>query len=109
MVALWLMLSAVQPSLPRTGNVAPASAVPPAAPAAVASSQKDSTVEAPPTSQPAGSAFNFQAVDALDGKAIAGAKIMTVSARDPQHIDYQTNLVTDSTGRCLIPMSVHRR
>lgn len=51
-----------------------------------------------------GSVFNFQAVDGVTGKGLAGAKVWALAAQDPQHIDLKTNLVTDALGHCDVPL-----
>src|SRR6185312_7928833 len=54
---------------------------------------------------PAGPVFNFQAVDGVTGKGLAGVKVLAFTAQDPQHVDIKTNLVTDAQGRCDIPLT----
>jgi RNA polymerase sigma factor (sigma-70 family) len=80
--------------------------------ASVASAKNDSagndTAATSPTSTtataPTGPVFKFQAVDGVTGKGLVGARVLVVTAQDPQHIDTKTNLVTDAQGRCDIPL-----
>ena len=58
----------------------------------------------PKPTQPSGNYFPFRAVDALTGKPVAGAAVMSMTAEDPQHIHYERNLVTDANGDCPVPL-----
>jgi RNA polymerase sigma factor (sigma-70 family) len=49
-------------------------------------------------------AFSFGAVDAETGLGIAGARAMAVIGQDQDHLEILTNLVTDSQGRCDVPI-----
>ncbi len=103
----------IAPSLPAARNSRQSPAPPARIQLAAAASAKsdlagNDPAAASPTSTTAAAptvpVFKFQAVDGVTGKGLAGARVLAVTAQDPQHIDMKTNLVTDAQGRCDIPL-----
>lgn len=88
----------------RSGQTTPQAALPePQSPGP--SATPDITTPSAPVTGERALAFAFRAVDAATGKGLGGAKVLALSAEDPQHLQFQTNLVTDAEGRCAVPLA----
>lgn len=89
----------------QAGNHSTTSSLAPT-PALAGSQQPAATPAVPAQGGASDGVFAFQAVDAGNGKPIAGGRVMAVAAVDQDHIQYFSNLITDAHGECNIPVAV---
>ena len=102
LVGVWGIPKLIAPSQasnrPQTGTSAAASAS--------AADNAGGLAPVRPSADASAEGFVFQAVDAENGRPIAGGRVAAVAAEDQDHIYNFSNLVTDADGRCNIPAAL---
>ena len=92
--------SSVSATAPKTNRTITANFSPSAMPAP----ENASSAAAATTAVEKSNTFTISIIDAVTGKAVTGAKVIAIVAQDPEHINRNTNLVTDSKGSCAVPL-----